>query len=675
MSLIDALDPEQRRAAEHLRGPLVIIAGAGTGKTRAITHRIAHGVRQGVYAGPDVLAVTFTQRAAGEMRGRLANLGAANVQARTFHSAALRQLKYFWPLTYGGDLPTVTASKLALVAQAAKAEQIASNSALLRDMAAEIEWSKVSNVTVENYVQVATAAGRSISGLDLGTMANVISQYEIAKRESGRMDMEDILLMTTALLASEPDIARQIRAQYRHFVVDEYQDVSPLQHGLLRLWLGDRDDICVVGDPNQTIYSFTGATSDYLINFTKEFENATRVDLVRNYRSTPQIVAAANEVWQENRGVVLNSQNPAGSEVTYFGGEDEASEINRIVSEIKKLNAGGTALKEIAVLFRINAQLEAFEEALDEADIPYVVRGVERFYERPEVRQAIALIQAAARAEPNLCDQLANEIAVVLSSVGYTEKPPQTRGAVRERWESFNALVTLADEVEKGTTLEQFALLLKQRSENAHAPSAEGVTLATLHSAKGLEWDAVFLAHMHEGSMPSSLSTTPAQIAEERRLFYVGITRARKHLHISWSRTRAGRGNRNPSRFIGKKVEITKSQPAPIERRVRSVVKCRVCNKVLSSGAERKTGHCETCPVEYDRELYEALRNWRSEQAESQKVPAYVVFTDATLMAVAENGPSTLSQLGQIRGIGPAKLDRYGEALLEMCRQSSKPGR
>lgn len=673
--MLDALDPEQRRAASQLLGPVVILAGAGTGKTRAITYRIAHGVQQGVYAGHDVLAVTFTQRAAGEMRSRLARLGAPGVQARTFHSAALRQLRYFWPKVYGGDLPDITASKIPLVTLAARQAGIVNDPALLRDIAAEIEWAKVSNVTADAYPSLASRYARSVAGLSPELVAALMVGYETAKRESSRMDMEDILLMTAALLGSEPEIAAQIRSQYRHFVVDEYQDVSPLQHSLLKLWLGDRSDVCVVGDPNQTIYSFAGATADYLTDFQKEFPSATKIELVRNYRSTPQIVATANAVFKSNRGVVLKSQKPDGAEVEYFTAADESAEVNQVVNRIRALQSSGVALREMAILFRINAQSEAFEDALDEADIPYVVRGVERFYERAEVRQAIALIKALARTNPDLRENLSAEIAAALSAMGYSQKPPAGRGAVRDRWESLHALVGMVDEFSPEKTISDLVAELETRSEHAHAPSAEGVTLATLHSAKGLEWDCVFLVSMHEGSMPSSLSTTPAQIEEERRLFYVGITRARAFLHLSFAATRAGRSPRKPSRFLDIPENLRPVKTPSAQIRHRTVAKCRICNKVLSTPPARKLGRCEGCPSSYDEEFFEQLKSWRTNEAQELKMPAYVVFTDATLMAIAEALPQTAEQLSAIAGIGPAKLEKYGELLLEMCAQSAKPGK
>jgi DNA helicase-2/ATP-dependent DNA helicase PcrA len=330
-ALLEALDPEQRAVAEALRGPVRVLAGAGTGKTRAITHRIAYGVATGVYVPQQVLAVTFTTRAAGEMRQRLRTLGAAGVQARTFHSAALRQARYFWPRVYSGALPELMESKLGLVGRAASRNRVDTSPATLRDVAGEIEWSKVSNVRPEDYERVAEARGREIS-VPAATVARVFSSYEDLKREAGRMDMEDVLLCAAAVISEDERVAAEIRRQYAHFVVDEFQDVSPIQSTLLDLWLGGRHDLCVVGDPAQTIYSFAGASARHLLEFPQRHPGTSSVELVRNYRSTPQVVAAANAVMRasgrptaDRTSVQLRAQRPAGPEVTFAEQPDEVA--------------------------------------------------------------------------------------------------------------------------------------------------------------------------------------------------------------------------------------------------------------------------------------------------------------------------------------------------------------
>lgn len=670
--LLIGLDPEQRDVATALRGPVCVVAGAGTGKTRAITHRIAYGAAIGVYKPTEVLAVTFTTRAAGEMRARLRSLGAGGVQARTFHSAALRQARYFWPQVFGGELPEITKSKIPLLHTAARHCQIRLDQPALRDLASEIEWAKVSNVPPGDYPAVSGSAGRAVGGLDAGIVGQLFAAYEEVKRQSNRIDMEDILLCTAALLAEDERVAAQVRRQYRWFVVDEYQDVNPLQATLLDQWLGGRDDICVVGDPLQTIYSFAGASPRHLTSFGRKHDDAQRIELVRNYRSTPQIIGAANDAFsrvdRSLRGVRLQSQKPDGEDVRYQGFPDEPAEAAAIVDRILALQAQGVPLREMAILFRINAQSEAFEEALGQRGVAYVLRGVERFFERPEVRQGIALLRAAAKSETT--NDLVGEVTTILGSIDYTAKAPTGSGAVRDRWESLHALVSMAGDLvaaDSEATLGDLTADLERRAVNAHAPAAEGVTLSTLHSAKGLEWDAVFCAGMHEGMLPSVHASGAAAIEEERRLFYVGITRARAYLMVSWARSRkaGGQGSRKPTRFLDpllpKDHEAFRSaRPAG----KRKVSRCRVCNRVLQIAADRKRGRCEDCPTTYDEGLYESLRAWRSEQAAAQKLPAYCIFTDATLMAIAEARPDGVPGLSQIHGIGKTKLDRYADEVL-----------
>ena len=694
-ALLEALDPEQREVALALHGPVCVLAGAGTGKTRAITSRIAYGVATGVYAPAQVLSVTFTARAAGEMRTRLRALGADGVQARTFHSAALRQARFFWPRVFGGDLPELTASKMSLLAEATRRCRVSAEQALLRDLAGEIEWAKVSNVRPQDYAALADSKARQVSGLDTRTVAAVFAAYEEVKRDRGRIDMEDVLLCTAAILSEDAAVAAQVRRQYRWLVVDEYQDVSPLQVSLLDLWRGDRDDLCVVGDPLQTIYSFAGASPDHLTGFARRHPGTTTVRLWRNYRSTPQVVAAANQVFSRPGGaadaVVLRSMQDPGPPVACTGHADEMSEAEHVAARIAERQKAGVPLSGIAVLFRVNAQSEAYEDALAARSLPYVVRGVERFFERPEVRQAVTFLRGAAiagqlgdglvaGATPQAADaeSLAGEVAAVLAGMGWSAEPPTGRGAQRDRWESLQAVVAMAGELTGPETgLPGFVAELERRAQSQHAPVAEGVTLATLHTAKGLEWDVVFLVGAHEGTVPIVYAETPQAVEEERRLFYVGLTRARRELQVSWSaaRTPGGRGNRRPSRFldgIRPADEVSSAGGGSTGRSgrgraARNVARCRVCGAALASAADRKIGRCADCPGDVDAALFEQLRAWRTQQASAQQVPAYCVVTDATLTAIAERRPASPSQLGAIPGIGKAKLDRYADDILQLC--------
>lgn len=685
--ILAGLDAEQRMVATTLQGPLCVVAGAGTGKTRAITHRIAYGVHTGVYSPNRLLAVTFTARAAAEMRTRLRDLGVGTVQARTFHAAALRQLQYFWPQAVGGALPALLDHKANLIAEAARRLRLSTDRATIRDLAAEIEWAKVSMLTPETYLERSAGRG-SPGGLETTAVARLFQAYEDVKVDRNLIDFEDVLLITVGILQEDQRVAAAVREQYRHFVVDEYQDVSPLQQRLLDLWLGGRDDLCVVGDASQTIYSFTGATPRHLLDFPSRYPKAQLVKLVRDYRSTPQVVSLANELLSARRKggaaadalwsppLELKAQRANGLEPEFVECSDDEAEAAAVAARIRVLLDAGTPAAEIAVLFRTNGQSEAYEQALASAGIGYQLRGGERFFARKEVRDAMLQLRAASRAAAD--DDVPGLVRDVLGSLGYSNEAPASSGAVRERWESLAALVALADELAQTRsaaggqfTLADFAAELQERASAQHAPTVQGVTLASLHSAKGLEWDAVFLVGLSEGLMPISFADTPQAVDEERRLLYVGITRAREFLGLSWStaRTPGGRANRKPSRFLDglRPNSVARSQEAVLPRKRRASAApavCRSCGSMLATGAERKVGRCSNCPPGYEEATFEALRNWRLLEAKKADVPAFVVFTDATLMAIAEAGPSVRAELAALPGVGPAKLERYGAAVL-----------
>jgi len=671
-ALLEGLDPEQRRVAEALRGPVRVLAGAGTGKTRAITHRIAHGVAAGVYQPTEVLAVTFTTKAAGEMRERLRVLGAPGVQARTFHSAALRQLRYFWPHTRGTELPTIIESKIGLLASAASRLRLKADQALLRDLASEVEWAKVSNVRPDDYAALADRRGRAVEGVDADLVGRVFAGYEEVKRSGGRMDMEDVLLLTAALLADDQRVAAQVRQQYKFFVVDEFQDVSPLQATLLDLWLGGRDELCVVGDPAQTIYSFAGASSTPLREFPARYPDALSIELVRNYRSTPEVIEVANRLLAgtPSQGVELRAQHPAGPPVSYQPHPDEIAEAEVVAESLLRHQRAGIPWREMAVLFRINAQSENFEDALSARGIPYVVRGAARFFDRPEVRQAVTLLRGQARGGA-LADDPVDDVRATLAGLGWSDLAPTGRGEARNRWESWQALASQAEEFFSsgaGATLADLVDDLDRRAAEQHAPTAEGVTLATVHTAKGLEWDVVHVCGLQDGTLPITFAESAAEVEEERRLLYVAITRARTHLALSWAMARnpGGRGSRRPSRFLDGLRPPDPAHASPGGATARKAAMCRSCGRPLHTPAERKKGRCTDCPTSFDEDLFERLRAWRLERATEDKVPAYVVFTDATLELIAEVKPSDEEALLRINGIGRSKLDKYGDAVLDV---------
>ena len=551
-TLLAELDPEQREVVLATGGPVCVLAGAGTGKTRAITYRIAYAAAVGRLNPAHVLALTFTVRAAGEMRGRLRQLGTGQVRASTFHAAALRQLNYFWPRVVGGRPPQLIDSKAALVREAAKQAGVRLDRPGVADAAAEIEWAKSLQVRPDGYPPAARAAGRTPqAGAD--PVAAIFAGYERLRRERNLIDFESVLELTAAIVLEHRAAADQVRSSFRHFVVDEYQDVNPLQKLLLDAWLGDRDELCVVGDPNQVIYSFTGASPAYLTGFTAEFPDATVVRLVRDYRSTPQVVAVANQLVRG--GGQLVAQRPPGPQPVLTQFADDPAEAAGLAIQVRALLAGGVPAREIAILVRVNADTERFEQALGEAGVHYVVRGAERFYERPVVRQALVLLRGAARG-PDQRDALPAAVRDVLSGIGFSAgAPPGGGAAARERWESLAAIAQLADDMYAArpeASLADFAAELTQRAELGHAPAVDGVTLASMHAAKGLEWDAVLLPGLVEGLMPIVHAKTAEAIEEERRLLYVAVTRAREHLYLSWSPTRTpGRSaSRQRSRFL-----------------------------------------------------------------------------------------------------------------------------
>lgn len=691
------LDDEQREAVQAPRGPVCVLAGAGTGKTRTITRRIAHLVAAGHVAPSQVLAVTFTSRAAGEMRVRLRALdteaggvGTGAVQAMTFHAAARRQLQYFWPRLVGDTGWELLDSKFAVVAQAANRAGMHVSTDDVRDLAGEIEWAKASLISPEGYPAAVAKVSRDIP-FDAAKVATVYAGYETAKaRREGTtlLDFDDLLLHTAAAIENDAAVAQEFRDRYRCFVVDEYQDVTPLQQRVLDAWLGERDDLTVVGDANQTIYSFTGATPNYLLDFSRRFPDATVVRLERDYRSTPQVVSLANRVIAGARGRMAGSrlhligQRDAGPEPSFSEHSDEVAEATAVAKKIKKLIETGTAPSEIAVLYRINAQSEVYEEALTEAGVAFQVRGGEGFFSRQEIRQSLlALHRAGERGVDVSGADLPPVVRELLEPLGLTAEPPPGTKA-RERWEALTALAELVDEeVVQRPALDLRGLVaeLRQRADARHAPVVQGVTLASLHAAKGLEWDAVFLVGLADGTLPISHALSKGAdseaVEEERRLFYVGITRARVHLALSWALARApgGRQGRKPSRFLNGVAPQASAETGPGKpRRQRGPApRCRVCNSALTTPASIMLRRCEDCPSDIDEALLAELKDWRLRTAKEMGVPAYVVFTDNTLIAIAETLPADDAGLVAIPGIGARKLEQFGPDVLELVRSRS----
>ena len=548
--ILAALDDEQRAVALATRGPVCVIAGAGTGKTRAITHRIAYASAIGAMDPTKILAITFTARAAGEMRTRLRGLGVPTVAARTIHAAALKQLLFFWPSVFGGRTPDLLTTKTGFLGEAINRAGLQGTINInsrdtLRDIANEIEWAKVSQIGPTDYLtELDNRAAKP--RVNAEQVAQVYTAYESIKRQELAMDFEDVLLLTTAMLEEEREVRERVQDQYRYFTVDEYQDISPLQQRLINAWLGNRQEICVVGDPAQTIYSFAGATSSFLTTFTSRFPDAEVIRLTSGYRSTPEITFAANSLLRSaTMGQELNAQNDHGDKPAVLAYSDESSEIAGIVSEMTTLLKAGVPPQEIAVLARTNAQLNSLERAMNGAKLPYQVRSTERFFDRPDVREFLKGVRTASVIPTegiNWLDELR------------TLAQPFLNG---QSIDGIAGLLHLARELDEDTnftpkTLRSYLREVEDRVQQNNPPTMPVITLATLHAAKGLEWERVFLMGANVGLLPlesNGFTLDARMIEEERRLFYVGMTRAKRELRISY------RGN--PSPFLAQAGLLT----------------------------------------------------------------------------------------------------------------------
>jgi ATP-dependent DNA helicase UvrD/PcrA len=601
VDVFEGLNRQQRAAVEAVRGPVCILAGAGSGKTTTITRRIANQVLTGAFRPTEILAVTFTDKAAGEMRSRLDRLGAQGIQARTFHAAALAQLRHFAGDTLGQILP----SKAMMLQPIRRSLPPPFKFRPLGDLAGEIEWAKNQRLTPETYLG-------SLDGheppIPADVMVGVFRRYEQQKERQGRVDFEDLLELAVRLYDEDSAATETFRARYRAFTVDEYQDVNLLQQSLLERWLGDRDDLCVVGDDYQSIYSFTGATPEYLLNM--HAEQVFRLE--ENYRSTPEILELANRLVPKLGGAkkVLRPTCASGEEPVLRACEDAEAEVASIVGNIATYHREGVPYEEIAVLYRINSRSEEFEEALSEAGIPYQVRGG-AFLTRPAARGMIRALRSSSARPVGIVREVAE-------AQGLAAALPEGIGAEEvTRQGDLARFVRLADEFGEGTVTEFLADLQSRFGAEAQG---RGVNLMTYHRAKGLEFEVVFLPRLEEAELPFKLARGPEALAEERRLLYVGMTRAKRHLEITWSGKQ--------SRFL---AELGVEEP------------------------ERPAS---------DDPTVVALKAWRLERARKDEVPAFVVFHDSTLEEIARSRPKELWQLAKIAGVGPTKLERYGDEVL-----------
>ncbi len=662
-TLLAGLDDAQAEAVRITRGPLVIHAGAGSGKTRVISHRVAYAVATGAVDPRRVLVVTFTDKAAGEMAARLRALGFPAIAARTFHAAALAQLRHFWPARHDGQpAPAVLDSKVPIIGRLARALPGGYRFTPAKDLADEIEWAKSRRLTPTTYAQ---QAGDRTPPVPVELFVRLWAGYEREKERAGRLDFDDMLTRTADLLETDEEAAETVRSRYTWFSVDEYQDTNPLQERLLELWLGDRDDLCVVGDEDQTIYTFAGATSTYLAGFATRHPGAREVTLERNYRSSPEVLALANRLLAaDGRRKRLVATSPSGPLPTIRRCPGEETELDLLVTTIRRLVAGDTPPGEIAVLVRMNAQVPPIEAALTRAGIAFRVRG-QRFFERPEVRQALRLL----RRLPD--DARGAELVTALeerlrADLGFDPDGEATGFEARERTASLALVLEIVREAAAaGPGIDRAALVeaLEARGAAEAAGSEDGVNLLTFHRAKGLEWDAVLLPSLEEGILPIRQATDDdAALAEERRLLYVGLTRARRHLHLSWAELRAGAGvresRRRPSRFL-RDLEAPGRAPRPGS--ARTPVRGRPGRVRIHPGPpDRAPGGGRPG----DDALGAALRAWRSDHARADGVPAYVVAPDALLDGIVAERPTSLAALRRVRGMGQARLERYGDEIL-----------
>jgi DNA helicase-2/ATP-dependent DNA helicase PcrA len=660
--LLDGLNEAQLEAVQAVEGPLAIIAGAGTGKTRVISRRTAYAIASGVVPADQVLVVTFTDKAAGEMVERLRGLGLPGVAARTFHAHALSQLRHFWPLRHdGAPLPEVLDSKLPILIRLARGLPGHYRFTAAKDLADEIEWAKSRQLDPRAYTDAATAADRE-PPIPVDLFVRIFGDYERAKTRAGRIDFDDMLTETIRLLEDDAEATATIRARKRWFSVDEYQDTSPLQERLLGLWLGGGRDVCVVGDEDQTIYTFAGASSSFLTSFADRHAGARVVALTENYRSSPEVLELANRlIAGSGRTKRLTATRPSGPPPTLAGHPTEEAELAALVAWVRRLIDGGTPAPEIAVLVRMNAQLVPIEAALTRAGIGYRVRGV-GFYRRPDVRAAIELVR---RARPAGGSNLTDEVrALWARELGHDERVAPEGDEARERAEALETLLGILDDLvaaDPATDRAAFLGELERRAATERAGGAEGIELATLHRAKGLEWDAVYLPMLEEGSLPirQALDDDVA-IEEERRLLYVGITRARVHLALSWADRRETRGRdtrRMPSRFLDGLVPRRPGAAGRQTGRAGGVGRVgRVV--VLPDGFRAPRSRDDDSP------LLAALRAWRTGRARADGTPAFVVAHDSMLAALADARPTSLAALRRVKGMGPAKLEKYGAEML-----------
>lgn len=680
-TILNALDEAQREAASIISGPVRIIAGAGTGKTRTVTHKIANSVLTGQIPSSQILPLTHSQKAAGEMRHRLKLLNVNQVVARTFHAAALRQLKFFWSETNNVNDFSLLDNRFFVVKRALENKGFKKvTSEQIYDVSSEIGWAKSQLITPSQYVKKIRLTDR-ILPMTPEDISLIYTNYELLKSNQGKLDFEDLLGVLASLLENNMKVKEHVHGTYSSFAVDEFQDVDPLQMKLLKAWVGDREDLCIVGDPNQAIYSFKGASVNAFKDFDVMFPKATKVQLVKDYRSTPQVVNAASRLINAPVNSLIG-QLPDGNDPVVQRFSTETLEENYIISTIKKLRSQNVPFSEMALLYRFNSQSARFETALARNNIPYIVADSEKFFNRPEIKSVLSQLWKDGKRNPEGVGL--EMLAEVLSQAGFDRNtPPSGMGAARARFDALDALLNLVETLPGSSTLGVKYLVqeLSHRAQESHEVTLEGVTLSTLHKAKGLEWDSVFMVNVTEGSLPSSYASSQESIQEEKRLAYVGMTRAKRNLFLTYAETNSKKWKNKPSRFLNdlKLTPQVSTRPKttrkyspkvkPALKRVNATiyVNCKSCQVPLPQAFEY-VGVCSACMDEVTSKRSEALNSWRVTVAKTLKVSANDLLHDALLWQIVVKNPQKLSEIVDIDGFLDSKVSAYGRDIIKALK-------
>lgn len=648
------LDEEQRLVANHTNGALVVVATAGSGKTTAITHRIANIVQTGKKSPEHGLALTFTNKAALELKHRLQTMSINALTTGTFHAVALRQLSYFWPQVFGGSIWPIQA-RTTILSTLTSRYSIAGR----RYIEAEIDWLKSSGLDASAYVRL-----NRNGEVPAGDIAEIYGRYQDLTHSKRVIDFDDILQLTLGLLSNHPEILKEVRKRYTWFTVDEYQDVTPVQNALLQLWVGQRDDICVVGDPAQTIYTFAGARSEYLRDFW--VADATRLQLTRTYRCPREVSSAAMSLMASSSTPVdIQSQGSVTGKVETLKCGNEYEEAQVVANRVKELMSNGVRPEEIAVLIRLTSMSQVFESAFENARIPYSMKGAKPFFERSEIKELLMMLRQEHEASTKNVKDL---LLTIATQQGWSANEKTTSESVRQIWESITGLLNLADhlgaEVTLGDFFHQVALLSSQNL----APTESVVTISTLHSAKGLEWNHVFIPSVVESVLPYSIDA----VDEERRLLFVGITRSKSTVTLTVPSERFTQVA-SPSRFLTEMkqspTQSTLKVSAPELSKIqelKQVIKCRICQKGMSTALENALRRCHTCDGGSDRELLDQLTRWRTELASATNQIDWLVLTDVTLQALSELRPTSLEELKEIHGLNERNVAAFGDEILAL---------